>query len=344
MAVSAAAVTGLALVALAHQRLMEVLWPARLPATALAILLWWLALTPSAIIAARFRARRQGDALAAGRLDPARADVIRSAAWEAELRDLSKAAGVDTLVRPPRVHRPLAIHTEYLGVAAIHDPRTAGQRSWTRRRSRSAESTWHRGSWAAIGRLVLPQLPPRVVMLGGSGSGKTVAQHRMVAAALNRGWRVLWLDGKGDPDDASQLLEHATACGGTTRWLNLSAPGGRDSYFLWRGDGSSVARKAASLMPRPGTGGTEHFAALGGLRTQRAVRTAVALDCRIARAGACARISRRNGRSRTPGARNTHRQAARIARHRQHRRTDDRLTDAARALRRRAARRVLESG
>jgi hypothetical protein len=98
-------------------------------------------------------------------------------------------------------------------------------------------------------------------MIGGSGSGKTVAQHRMVIAALMRGWRVLWLDGKGDPRDASRLLRQAAACGRNTRWLDLTAPGGRDAYDLWRGDRHAVARKAAVLMPRSGIGGTEHFAA-----------------------------------------------------------------------------------
>lgn len=240
-------------------RLVTLLVPVRWPASLVAVLLWWAALLPFAVIVARLTVRSYGDALAGGRMDPTRADVVRSAAWEAHLQDLSAMAGVDVLHRPPRVLASRVCAND-LGVAAVHDMRRRRERSWTHRESRSAASTWHLDR-RSPGRLALPDLPPRVVMLGGSGSGKTVAQHRMVIAALRRGWRVLWLDGKGDPRDASRLLEQASTIGCKVRWLDLSATGGRDAYDLWRGDGPAVARKAAVLMPRSGSGGTEHFAA-----------------------------------------------------------------------------------
>lgn len=221
--------------------------------------LWWLGWVPAAVVMARFRVRSEGDALAGGRIDPVLADVVRSAAWEARLVDLSQAAGVDVISRPPQVFR-LEVGPEHLGVAAKHDTRRSHERAWTRRESRAAKSSWTAGARPPH-RLVLPNDPPRVVMLGGSGSGKTVAQHRMVMAGLERGWRVLWLDGKGDPRDAQRLLHVASADNRATRWLNLSAADGNDSYNMWRGDGSAVARKAAALMPRSGVSGTEHFAA-----------------------------------------------------------------------------------
>jgi hypothetical protein len=254
------ATAGCIAVAFARNDLVMLLLPARWPETLIAMMLWWAALVPIAVIVARLRVRSQGDALAGGRVDPTRADVIRSAAWEAQLQDLSTAAGVDVLSRPPRVLQPLHVPCDILGVTAVHDTRRARERSWTHRESRSAASSWRESS-RSRNQLLLPGHPPRVVMLGGSGSGKTVAQHRMVISALSRGWRVLWLDGKGDPRDALQLSEQALACGRCTRWLNLAAPGGRDAYDLWRGEGSAVARKAAALMPRSGSGGTEHYAA-----------------------------------------------------------------------------------
>ena len=255
----AAAAIGIVAIGGSLDKLVLLLWPARWPATPIAVTAWWVALGPSAVILARLRVRGQGDALAGGRVDPTRADVIRSAAWEAQLQDLSSSAGVEVLSRPPRVI-DFCVPAEVLGVTAVHDTRRARERSWTHRQSRSAPSSWHVGS-RSLNPLVLPGQPPRVVMLGGSGSGKTVAQHRMVISALHRGWRVLWLDGKGDPRDAIRLSEQAAGCGRSTSWLDLSAPGGRDAYDLWRGDGPAVARKAAALMPRSGTGGTEHFAA-----------------------------------------------------------------------------------
>jgi len=256
--VAGAAIGWLAIAAFLDELIIS-LWPARWPATPVAVMAWWAAITPSAIILARLRVRSRGDALAGGRVDPTRADVIRSAAWEAQLRDLAAAAGVDILSRPPRV-LDLRVPSHELGVAAVHDIRRARERSWTHRQSRAAASSWVRASRSS-NRLMLPAQPPRVVMLGGSGSGKTVAQHRMALSALARGWRVLWLDGKGDQRDAARLLNQAAAGGRTTRWLNLSEAGGHDAYDLWRGDGPAVARKAAALMPRSGRGGTEHFAA-----------------------------------------------------------------------------------
>ena len=240
---------------------VDLAWPVAWPDTVLAVGLWWAALAPLALIVARLRARGQGTALVEGRCEPTRADNVRGAVWEATLRDLSRRAGARPARRPrPEVRNPHAVPADVLGTAAVHDPRGVLVRLRARAAARSPEPAWHDGP-RARGRLVLPLHPPRVAMFGGSGSGKTVAQHRLIVAALEAGWRVLWLDGKGHPDDARTVLAQAEGRGLTSRWLNLAAPGGGDAYDLWRGDGSAVARKAAALMPRSAQGGTEHFAA-----------------------------------------------------------------------------------
>src|SRR4029077_5450844 len=86
-------------------KLVLLLWPARWPATPIAVTAWWVALGPSAVILARLGVGGQGAARDGGRVAPRRADVIRSAAWEAQLQDLSSSAGGEGLFRPPRGNR-----------------------------------------------------------------------------------------------------------------------------------------------------------------------------------------------------------------------------------------------
>lgn len=219
--------------------------------------LWWLALLPLAVIVVRLRARKQGTALPAGQVAPRRASLVRRAAWEATCRDLAKRAGVRTHQRPPKVLDTHAVLPHQLGTATVHDTRSWWVRLWG---GRPVLSDWHEGS-ARSARLVLPAQPSRVVMLGSSGSGKTVGQHRLAVAALEAGWRVLWIDCKGHPADARRLLEQARARGLSTRWLNAADPTGGDPYYLWAGSPRSLAHKAAVLMPSSGVGGTEHYAA-----------------------------------------------------------------------------------
>lgn len=244
---------------LLRAQLLALAWPLSWPGTPLAVLAWWAALLPAGLVVARLRARAEGTALMAGRCEPTRADYVRGAAWEASMRDLARRAGVRT-GRPLRVLDPGAVPASLLGTAVVHDPRSAAARLRARAEQREPQSTWHEGPRAG-GQLVLPATPPRVAMFGSSGSGKTVAQHRLIVAALEAGWRVLWLDGKGHPADAESLLQQAAARGLSSRWLDLATPGGRDPYDLWQGNSTAVARKAAALMPRAGDGGTEHFAA-----------------------------------------------------------------------------------
>lgn len=218
--------------------------------------LWWLALAPAVVIVVRLRARSQGTALPAGRVAPARANAVRTSAWEATWRALADRAGVETHQRRPKVIDPHAVPPHQLGTTVVHDTRGWFSRKWG---GAPRLSEWHEGP-PEEGTSVLPEEPPRAVMFGASGSGKTVAQHRLAVAALEAGWRVLWIDCKGHPDDAQRLLDQAHARGLSTRWLNAADPTGGDPYYLWAGTADALVQKASVLMPSSGVGGTEHYA------------------------------------------------------------------------------------
>ncbi len=77
----------------------------------------------------------------------------------------------------------------------------------------------------------------QALIVGETGTGKTVTALTVAAEALRGGWDVYWIDGKADPTSASQFLALAEAAGIEAR------DGTREPLDGWRGDGEAVVNR-----------------------------------------------------------------------------------------------------
>ena len=116
-----ATATSVAAVSVVYDELVALLSPPRWPGTPLALLGWWTALVPSAVIVARLRARGQGNALAAGRVDPTSSRRHPFGGVGGRSRDL-RPPRRRVLARPARVLRPFPVSDTVLGVATSTTP------------------------------------------------------------------------------------------------------------------------------------------------------------------------------------------------------------------------------
>ena len=127
-----------------------------------------------------------------------------------------------------RIVSPLPPDRTVLGVA-LGD----GHTEWTIR---------HRGH-----PLVAPPLElwgRHALVIGETGSGKTVTSLTIAAEALRLGHHVYWIDGKADPDTAEAFLSHATHAGVAAR------NGLLDPIDGWRGGADAVINRLLA---------TQHF-------------------------------------------------------------------------------------
>ncbi len=98
--------------------------------------------------------------------------------------------------------------------------------------------------WCLGSRLVLPaeELSKHGVVIGGSGSGKTVSLLRLAyVAAKVYGYRVYFLDCKGDRNTAAQFLAMMRQAGYTPRMFP------RESLDGWRGDGNAIFNRLVAV-------------------------------------------------------------------------------------------------
>jgi hypothetical protein len=80
-------------------------------------------------------------------------------------------------------------------------------------------------------------------MVGGSGTGKTETSKRLAfGAAKVYGWKVFYLDCKGDQDTAVQFQQAMQAAGRTTTMFPVSA------YDGWRGDATALLNRLMSII------------------------------------------------------------------------------------------------
>ncbi len=77
----------------------------------------------------------------------------------------------------------------------------------------------------------------QALIVGETGSGKTVTALTLAGEALRGGWDVYWIDGKADPATAGQFLALARAAGIEPR------DGGRQPLDGWRGDPEAIINR-----------------------------------------------------------------------------------------------------
>lgn len=207
--------------------------------TAAAVACWWLALLPWAYVLVRMRLPGIATDLDRGLIDPTRAEAVRRAATEGDrlrVRRVLRRALLDDGKDPKE--------PPMLGLLMDHDRRHWWVRLTDGHATRALKhARWVRIAADRIGRFVLPKVPPRVFVLGGSGAGKTTLLRVIVRAALFLGWRVVVIDAKGNEGDAAEMLRDAENIGASTVHYP-STP-----FDGWQGDADAVAQKALSLMP-----------------------------------------------------------------------------------------------
>lgn len=77
----------------------------------------------------------------------------------------------------------------------------------------------------------------QALIVGETGSGKTVTALTVASEAMRLGWDVYWIDGKADPDVAARFLTLAH------RWGLRPADGSQDPIDGWRGSAESIVNR-----------------------------------------------------------------------------------------------------
>lgn len=222
-ALGASALIGFGVLVAAASALLGRAWPLGW-GTLAAVCLLWAALAPLGLIVALARLPRLATALAEGRADPRTADRIRHAITEGATRDATEQAA--------------QADGDRLG-AVVQDDKRDHLTRWRDRRHRKPHP-WQSGTW-----LVLPEKPPRAVVLAESGLGKTETLRAIVSAALLRGERVVVFDLKGDQRDLSRYLDDAAR-------LNKPAVAWPACPFdTWRGTLATAVNAILAQLPQP---------------------------------------------------------------------------------------------
>jgi hypothetical protein len=97
---------------------------------------------------------------------------------------------------------------------------------------------WRMSAWMRP--VVAPPLAVwyrQALIVGETGTGKTVTALTLAAEALRGGWDVHWIDGKADPATATEFLTLAQAAGVGAR------DGTREPLDGWRGDPEAIVNR-----------------------------------------------------------------------------------------------------
>lgn len=211
--------------------------------TTAALAVGWLLLSPSALVLALWRMPRLSTRASQNRTAPAVTDRVRQASWQGMILRARRAVqGYGACA---------------LAVVVLADTRDRWTRWRDARHARPPESQWVRPTcyswWLRVltepGELVvLPDDPPRVVIIAVSRHGKTSAQRDLVLHGLQRHWRVVVFDLKGDTGDAAAYIEDAAAQGRTAlRWSE------RCPFDPFAGGNEASVEVIAALLPSSGS-------------------------------------------------------------------------------------------
>lgn len=174
-----------------------------------------------------------------GELPAGQEDALARAGWLAAVADSMLRIRTIRIGRYSRVGT--AIHRTpptYLGVGVADDKRWLLSRLTDKTRRRP------RGWFSALGLVILPSPTPRILMLAASGHGKSVAISAVLQASLSQGDRAVFVDCKGDKDDAKYLGDLAEQMGKRA----ICWP--ETPMDLWRGDRFTVVGIVKTILPR----------------------------------------------------------------------------------------------
>jgi hypothetical protein len=101
-----------------------------------------------------------------------------------------------------------------------------------------AVTNWRLPSWRRpVVAAPLDAWRRQTLILGETGSGKTVTALTLAGEALRGSWDVYWIDGKADPDTAKQFIRLARAAGVEAR------DGTSDPLDGWRGEPEAIINR-----------------------------------------------------------------------------------------------------
>lgn len=203
----------------------------------LALLVWWAATAPAVPFAWSLSRARIATQIDKGRHDGHTTQAVTEAIWEGSGWNADR----DAAVAPTMTARCSGV----FGVLVSDDRRDPGRRRETNRGKNTAGSGWVEGS-----AVILPDGPASAILLGGTGSGKTVLALDMVAATLRERNSAVFFNVKGDSATTRQLVQIAADQGiPCYQWrLNGGCP-----FDAWLGDSEAIIGKVVGLLGKPTT-------------------------------------------------------------------------------------------
>jgi hypothetical protein len=189
-------------------------------------------------LAHTIRDRRHADVMMQERIETARmraADIATARRVGVKLDPRSgKITGVTS--RVVTAPRPVAGDVYQFGIINVATIRTLVERAYDVRRIRD----WTHNDGRSI---IMPRTASaaRAIVIAESGSGKTVLLVNLILCALRYDWPIVFIDAKGDPDDARSLKTLVESLGFTA---TINEP-----WNLFTGTADQVTEKLMRLWP-----------------------------------------------------------------------------------------------
>lgn len=226
----------------------------------------WLCSAPLALAAWSVRKGKIANDVATQVFDPARIDVVEKAIIRGSIRSLNLDKETKYPFSPDRAgHRRSVI-----GVTPQLDRRSMVRKFHTAPRSTLTQKTRQRlpeysgsihdfsecSSWITGKHVVLPESASSAIVLGGTGSGKTVLTCGMVAASIRQHGSVVYFNGKGDQETLNHLKLIAEAQGvGFRHWTSA----GGAPFDGWKGSFDDIITKLLKLLGTPSSDAAAYY-------------------------------------------------------------------------------------
>lgn len=226
----------------------------------------WLCSAPLALVAWNVRKGQIANDVAAQVFEPARVDAVEKAIFHGSIRGLN----LDKETRYPFARDGERHRRSVMGVAVQLDRRSLVRKFHTAPRSTLAQKTRQRlsrlsgsrpdfsecSSWITGKHVVLPEPASSAIVLGGTGSGKTVLTCGMVAASIRQYGSVVYFNGKGDRETRDYLKTIAESQG--VEFRHWTAAGGAP-FDGWKGTFDDIISKLVKLLGEPSSDAAAYY-------------------------------------------------------------------------------------